>query len=131
MKMNKTSGATPMAVIYHNPSCGTSRKVLEALRAAGIEPSVIDYLNDPPDRKTLETLLKRMERRVRDILRKRGTPYEELGLDRPDLDDNAIFEAIALHPILIERPIVSIGDKTALCRPVETVNDLIASAKKS
>ena len=127
--MNKTSGATPLAVIYHNPACGTSRKVLESLRAAGIEPSVIDYLNAPPDRKTLETLLKRMGIRVRDILRKRCAPYEELGLDRSDLGDNEIFAAIALHPILIERPIVSIGDKTALCRPAETVNDLIASTK--
>ncbi len=129
--MNKTSGATPMAVIYHNPACGTSRKVLEALRAAGFEPSVIDYLNDPPDRKTLETLLTRMGCRVRDILRKRGTPYAELGLDRPDLDDNKIFEAVAQHPILIERPIVSIGDKAALCRPAETLDDLIAAARKS
>jgi arsenate reductase len=127
--MDKTSGAAEPAVIYHNPACGTSRKALEALRAAGLEPIVVDYLNDPPDRNRLETLLKRMGRSVRDILRKRGTPYEELGLDRPDLDDDAIFAAIARHPILIERPIVSIGARAALCRPAEIVNELIAAGK--
>ncbi len=126
--MDTSSGAAPAAIIYHNPACGTSRTVLASLRAAGLEPRVIEYLNDPPDRQTLETLLKRMGRSVREILRKRGTPYEELGLDRVDLDDDAIFAAIAAHPILIERPIVSIGDRAALCRPAELVNELIAAA---
>ena len=128
--MDKKTGA-PMAVIYHNPACGTSRTVLAALREAGFEPKVIEYLKGPPDRKTLETLLRRMGRNLREILRKRGTPYEELGLDDPGVDDDAIFAAIAQHPILIERPIVSIGDRAALCRPAEVVNELIAAARKS
>jgi len=124
--MEKSPGSAATAVIYHNPACGTSRKVLELLRAAGFEPTVVNYLDNPPDRETLERLLEKMGRRVRDILRKRGTPFEALGLDRPALDDNAIFDAIARHPILIERPIVSIGDKAAVCRPVEILGDLIA-----
>lgn len=114
------------ATIYHNPACGTSRNVLAALREAGIEPKVVEYLKTPPDRPTLEKLLKKMGKPVRAILRKRGTPYEELGLDNPDLTDDAIFAAIAQHPILIERPIVVVGDKVALCRPSETVRELLA-----
>ena len=114
-------------VIYHNPACGTSRNVLAALREAGHEPQVVDYLKTPPDRATLEDLLKRMGKGVRDILRKRGTPYEELGLD--SRSDDEIFAAIAAHPILIERPIVRFGEKAALCRPAETVHELMLSAK--
>ena len=128
--MAKNAGSSN-AVIYHNPACGTSRTVLASLQAAGLEPKVIEYLKHPPDRKTLESLLKRMGSSVREILRKRGPPYEELGLDRADLDDDAIYAAIAAHPILIERPIVAIGEKTALCRPAELVADFIAGAGKS
>jgi len=115
--------------IYHNPTCGTSRNVLAALREAGYEPQVIEYLKDPPDRATLKELLRRMGKNVRDVLRKRGTPYAELKLENPALSDDEIYAAIEKHPILIERPIVSIGDKAALCRPAETVNDLIARSK--
>ncbi|MEF3368070.1 arsenate reductase (glutaredoxin) [Methylocystis sp. 9N] len=117
-------------IIYHNPACGTSRKVLAALRDAGYEPQVVEYLKSPPDRATLTKLLKRMGKSLREILRKRGTPYEELGLDNPKLSDDAIFEAIEKHPILIERPIVAMGTKAALCRPAEIVQELIAQAKK-
>ena len=127
--MDQKTQASAQAIIYHNPACGTSRTVLATLREAGFEPIVIEYLKDPPDRKTLETLLKRMGRNLREILRKRGTPYEELGLDQPGLTDDALFAAIAEHPILIERPIVSIGDSAALCRPAEVVNELIAAAR--
>lgn len=116
--------------IYHNPACGTSRTVLAALREAGYEPEVIEYLKTPPDRATLKNLLKRMSKSLREILRKRGTPYEELGLDNPALSDDEIFAAVEAHPILIERPIVSMGGKAALCRPAETVQELIAQAKK-
>lgn len=112
-------------VIYHNPACGTSRNVLAYLEEAGLEPKVIEYLKNPPDRKTLQGLLKRMGKTVRDILRKRGTPYEELGLADPGLTDDDIFAAIEKHPILIERPIVIVGDKVALCRPSETVKALL------
>jgi len=113
------------ATIYHNPNCGTSRNVLAALREAGLEPKVVEYLRTPPDRATLKALLERMGKGVRDILRKRGTPYVELGLDNPALTDDEIFDAIAKHPILIERPIVVVGDKVALCRPSETVRALL------
>lgn len=116
--------------IYHNPACGTSRNVLAALKEAGYEPQIVEYLKNPPDRATLKDLLHRMGKSVRDILRKRGTPYEELGLDNPALSDDEIFAAIAKHPILIERPIVSMGDKAELCRPAEIVQELIAQAKK-
>ena len=113
------------ATIYHNPACGTSRNVLAALREAGIEPRIVEYLKTPPDRATLETLLKTMGKSIRDILRKRGTPYDELGLGEPDVTDDQIFAAIAKHPVLIERPIVVLGKKAALCRPAETVRDLL------
>ncbi|WP_363347771.1 arsenate reductase (glutaredoxin) [Methylocystis echinoides] len=112
-------------VIYHNPACGTSRKVLAALQEAGHAPRVVEYLKTPPDRKTLQAVLKKMGKNVRDILRKRGTPYEELGLDNPALTDDQIFDAIEKHPILIERPIVVFGEKAALCRPAETVEALM------
>ena len=113
------------ATIYHNPACGTSRKALAALREAGIEPQIVEYLKNPPDRKTLEKLLKQMGKGVRDILRKRGTPFEELGLDDPKHSDDAIFAAIAKHPILIERPIVVVGNRAVLCRPLETLQELL------
>jgi arsenate reductase len=113
-------------VIYHNPACGTSRKVLAALREAGYEPEIVEYLKTPPDRETLKSILKRMGKNVRDILRKRGAPYEELGLDDPALSDEEIFDAIEKHPILIERPIVIFGEKAALCRPAEKLQELIS-----
>lgn len=111
--------------IYHNPACGTSRNVLAYIREAGYEPKVVEYLKCPPDRKTLKDLLKRMGKRPRDILRKRGTPYEALNLDNPALTDEQILDAIEKHPILIERPIVDVGDRVALCRPAETVKSLV------
>jgi arsenate reductase (glutaredoxin) len=112
-------------VIYHNPSCGTSRTVLAALKEAGLEPRIIEYLKTPPDRKTLKDLLKRMGKRPREILRKRGTPYDELALDNPSLTDEQILDAIEKHPILIERPIVVVKDKVALCRPADVVKSLL------
>ena len=113
------------ATIYHNPSCSTSRNVLAALREAGAEVRVVEYLKTPPDRATLEKLLGKMGKGVRDILRRRGTPFEELGLADPKLTDDRIFVAIAAHPILIERPIVEVGAKAALCRPPDKVKELI------
>ena len=112
-------------VIYHNPACRTSRNVLAAIRESGVEPKVIEYLKTPPDRKTLKELLKLMGKRPRDILRKRGTPYDELGLDDPSLTDEQILDAMEKHPILIERPIVVSGKKAALCRPAEIVKTLL------
>lgn len=111
--------------IYHNPSCGTSRNVLAMIRSTGEEPRVIEYLKTPPTRAELQELLKAMGMPVRDILRRKGTPYEALGLDNPDLTDDQLFEVIAQHPVLIQRPIVVTPLGTRLCRPSETVLDIL------
>jgi arsenate reductase len=115
--------------IYHNPSCGTSRKVLGFLREAGIEPKIVLYLKEAPTKTVLVDLLKRMKMKPRELLRKRGTPYEELGLDDASLTDEALIEAMSKHPILIERPIV-VADKAAvLCRPPERVYEVLPGKK--
>jgi arsenate reductase (glutaredoxin) len=111
--------------IYHNPACGTSRNVLAAIRAAGHEPRIVEYLKTPPSRAELDAMLAAMGIGVRAILRQRGTPYQDLGLDDPRLEDDALFAAIAAHPILIERPIVVSPKGTALCRPAEKVAALL------
>jgi arsenate reductase len=111
--------------IYHNPACGTSRNTLAMIRATGTEPAIIEYLKAPPTREELLDLVKRMGIRVRDILRRKGTPFAELGLDDPTLSDDALLDAIAAHPILINRPIVVTSKGARLCRPSETVLDLL------
>jgi arsenate reductase len=111
--------------IYHNPQCGTSRKVLGILRNAGIEPTIIEYLRTPPPRATLRDLLGRMGAAPRDILRRKGTPYDELGLADTSLGDDALLDAIEAHPILIERPIVVTPNGVKLCRPAEKLFDLM------
>ncbi len=112
-------------IVYHNPACGTSRNVLGLIRNAGIEPHVIEYLKTPPSRALLENLLARAGMGVRDILRKKGAPYAELGLDNPSVSDDAIFEAIAGHPLLIERPLVVTPKGVRICRPSEMVLELL------
>ncbi|MCB9948660.1 MAG: arsenate reductase (glutaredoxin) [Rhodospirillaceae bacterium] len=92
--------------IYHNPKCGTSRTVLAAIRDSGVEPQVIEYLQTPPDRTELARLLARMDMTPRQLLRRRGTPYDELGLDDPKWTDDQLIDFMVAHPILIERPIV-------------------------
>ncbi len=114
--------------IYHNPSCGTSRNTLAIIRAAGIEPVVIEYLKTPPDRARLLELLARMEMPVRALLRVKGTPYAELGLDDPALTDEALVDAMIAHPILINRPIVVTARGVRLCRPSEVVLDILPRA---
>jgi arsenate reductase (glutaredoxin) len=111
--------------VYHNPACGTSRNVLTLLREAGIEPNVIEYLSTPPDRATLESLIHRMGIPVRALLREKGTPYAELGLDDPSLPDDVLIEHMLNHPILINRPIVVTEAAVRLCRPSETVLTLL------
>ncbi|HEX2939687.1 MAG TPA: arsenate reductase (glutaredoxin) [Rhodopila sp.] len=112
-------------IIYHNPNCGTSRKVLGMLRDAGLEPRVVEYLKTPPTRAELTSLLQRMGMTPRQLLRRKGTPYEELGLDDPSLSDDALIDAILDHPILMERPVVVTPRGVRLCRPAETVAELI------
>jgi len=112
-------------VIYHNPACATSRNTLALIRNAGVEPHVIEYLKTPPSRVQLEKLLARMSLSLRSILREKGTPYAELGLANPVLNDDALFAAIAQHPILINRPIVVTPWGVRLCRPSEVVLDIL------
>jgi arsenate reductase len=112
-------------IIYHNPNCGTSRKVLGMLRDAGLEPKVIEYLKSPPSRAELLSLLERMGKTPRQILRRKGTPYEELGLGDPTKSDESLIDAILAHPILLERPVVVTPRGVRLCRPPEEVAALI------
>jgi arsenate reductase (glutaredoxin) len=112
--------------IYHNPACGTSRNTLALIRAAGIEPTVIEYLVTPPDRTTLESLIRRMAIRPRDLLRMQGTPYAELGLGSDHWSDAELIDQMLAHPILINRPIVVTARGVRLCRPAETVLPLLA-----
>ena len=111
--------------IYHNPACGTSRNTLALIRNAGVEPHVVEYLKTPPSRAQLQQLIARMGIPTRALLREKGTPYAELGLDNPLLDDAALLDAMMAHPILINRPIVVSPRGVRLCRPSETVLDLL------
>ncbi len=111
--------------IWHNPKCGTSRNTLAMIRATGIEPVVIDYLKTPPDRAALVTMIAASGLGVRGVIRQKGTPYAELGLDDPALDDAALIDAMLAHPILINRPFVQTARGTRLCRPSELVLDIL------
>ena len=111
--------------IYHNPKCGTSRNVLQAIRDAGHEPKVVEYLKTPLDAACIGALLKQLGKRPRDILRRKGTPYDDLGLDDLKWTDDQLVELMAAHPILIERPIVVTDKGARLCRPSETVREMI------
>ncbi|HEY8023197.1 MAG TPA: arsenate reductase (glutaredoxin) [Burkholderiaceae bacterium] len=111
--------------IYHNPACGTSRNTLGLIRNTGIEPEIIEYLREPPSRGKLLELIAAMGVPVRSLLRKKGTPYEELKLDDPTLADDALIDAMLAHPILINRPIVVTPLATKLCRPSEVVLDIL------
>ena len=111
--------------IYHNPACSTSRKVLGMLREAGIEPRVVEYLKTPPSRTELLSLLRRMGIKPRELLRRRGTPYDELGLGDPAKSDDALIDAILAHPILMERPVVVGPRGVRLCRPVERLQEVL------
>jgi arsenate reductase len=111
--------------IYHNPNCGTSRNTFAMIRAAGVEPVVIEYLKTPPSRTELQDLVHRMGVPLRSILRQKGTPFDALGLGDPSLSDDVLLDAIEQHPILINRPIVVTPKGVRLCRPSETVLDLL------
>lgn len=112
-------------IIYHNPACGTSRNTLELVRHAGIEPHVVEYLKTPPSRALVAQLVARMGVSVRDILREKGTPFAELGLADPALTDEQLLDAVEAHPVLMNRPIVVSPLGVKLCRPSETVLDLL------
>ena len=112
--------------IYHNPGCGTSRNALAAIRAAGHEPRIIEYLKTPPTREELKSLIARMNLTVRDLLRKKETLFHELRLDDRDVCEDEILDAMIENPILINRPIVVTEHGARLCRPSETVKELLA-----
>ncbi len=114
-------------VIYHNPECGTSRNTLAMIRDAGIEPHVVEYLKTPPSRALLIQLIGRAGMTARALLREKGTPYRELGLDDASLSDDALVDAMMTHPILINRPIVVSPLGVKLCRPAELVLALLPS----
>jgi arsenate reductase (glutaredoxin) len=118
------------AFIYHNPDCGMSRNTLGLIRNAGIEPHVIEYLKTPPNRRLLKSLTERMGVSVREVVRVKGTPYHELGLDDPKLTDDQLLDAMMAHPILINRPIVVTARGVKLCRPSETVLDLLPTQQR-
>jgi arsenate reductase len=112
-------------IIYHNPDCGTSRNTLALIRNAGVEPHVIEYLKTSPSRTLLAQLIARTGIPVRALLREKGTPFRDLGLDDPSLPDDALLDAMMQHPILINRPIVVSPQGVRLCRPSEAVLDLL------
>lgn len=116
--------------IYHNPACGTSRNTLALIRNSGIEPTVIEYLKAPPDRTTLTALITKMGVPVREVLREKGTPFAELGLDDPKWTDTQLIDFMLAHPILINRPILVTELGARLCRPSEAVIDVLPSAQR-
>ncbi len=112
-------------LIYHNPECGTSRNTLAMMIHSGEDPEVIEYLKHPPSRERLVELMQAMQISPRDLLRRKGTPYEQLGLDDNSLSDDQLINAMCAHPILINRPIVITDKGARLCRPSERVLDLL------
>lgn len=113
------------ATIYHNPACGTSRNTLEMIRNAGIEPTVIEYLQTPPSREKLVRMIDDAGLTIRAAIREKGTPYAELGLANPDLTDDQLLDAMLKDPILINRPFVVTPLGTRLSRPSEAVLDIL------
>ena len=112
-------------VIYHNPACGTSRNALALIRHAGVEPHVIEYLKTPPSRAMVAWLARRTGQPLRALLRQKGAPYAELGLEDPALTDDQLLDALQAHPLLLNRPIEVTPAGVRLCRPSEAVLDLL------
>ena len=127
----KSHGRTMLdVIIYHNPQCETSRNALALIRNTGIEPHIIEYLKTPPSRSMLESLIKRMNISPRALLREKGTPYVELGLNNESHSDTALIDAMMAHPILINRPIVITSLGVRLCRPSEDVLDILPTQQR-
>ena len=120
-----------MVKIFHNPKCGTSRNTLALIRNSGIEPEVVLYLETPPSKEQLKKLISDMSIPVRDVLRQKGTPYEELDLANEKWSDEDLLDFMIAHPILINRPIVVTPIGTKLCRPSEVVLDILLSPQRS
>jgi arsenate reductase len=116
-----------MVKIFHNPECGTSRNTLALIRNSGVEPEVVFYLETPPSKEQLKQLIADMDIPVRDVLRQKGTPYEELDLGNTKWSDEELLDFMMTHPILINRPIVVTQMGTKLCRPSEVVLDILVN----
>ena len=112
-------------IIYHNPACGTSRNTLALIRHLGIQPHVVEYLKTPPARALIAHMVARNGVPLREVLRQKGTPYAELGLDDESLSDDQLLDAVEAHPVLLNRPIVVTPAGVKLCRPSEAVLDLL------
>jgi len=119
-----------MVKIFHNPNCGTSRNTLALIRNSGVEPEVVLYLETPPSKAQLKKLIEDMSIPVRDVLRKKGTPYEELDLGNAKWSDDDLLNFMMVHPILINRPIVVTSIGTKLCRPSEVVIDILVDPQR-
>jgi len=117
-------------VIYHNPNCGTSRNTFAMIRTSGIEPEVIEYLKTPPDRVTFAALLKAMGITPRELLRGKGTPYDELNLDELGRSDDQLIDKMLEHPTLMNRPVVVTPLGTRLCRPSEVVLEILPAPQR-
>lgn len=114
--------------IYHNPLCGTSRQVLDTIRAAGIEPEIIEYLKTPPDRATLKKIIADTGLPVRDIMRRRGTVYDEMDLDNAKWSDDQLIDLMLAQPILMNRPVVITPRGSRLCRPIDKLDEIFPTA---
>jgi arsenate reductase len=121
---------TDQVLIYHNPDCGTSRNTLALIRNAAIEPTVIEYLKEPPTRSQLSEMITNAGLSVRQAIREKGTPFQELGLANPELSDDHLLDAMLAHPILINRPFVITARGTRLCRPSEVVLDILPQPQR-
>src|SRR5579872_820886 len=121
----RSRGQAMSVTIYHNPDCGTSRNTLAMIRQSGVEPTIIEYLKTPPSREKLKELIVTMGISVRDLLRQKGTPYNDLGLNDPKWTDEQLIDQMLADPILINRPIVVTEKGVKLCRPSETVLPLL------
>ena len=115
-------------VIYHNPRCGTSRNTLAAIREAGVEPQIVEYLNTPPDRATIRSLVDRAGMSLREALREKEAVFAELDLGDPAKDDEALLDAIEAHPVLLNRPFVVTPLGVRLCRPADRVREILPGA---
>jgi len=121
----RPSASSTAVTIWHNPKCATSRKVLALIRAKGIEPKVVEYLKNPPGTAEIRAVLKEMGIGPRELLRRRGTPYDNLDLINPRWTDSEFVAAMAKHPMLIERPVVRTRRGTRLCRPADRLKDIL------
>jgi arsenate reductase len=125
LPLDMFKGSVMAITIYHNTACGTSRKTLEAIRASGVEPEIIDYVKHPPTRAALKAMIAKAGLTARQAMRNKGDLYVELGLADASLSDDALLDAMAAHPILIERPFVVTPKGVRLCRPSELVRELL------